>query len=150
MGNNDLICQRVELWREGKNPYFIHEFKHTIFVVGDHQFYKGYSLLLLKKHVREIHELTQEEFLEMQHELFIAGKAIFDTFLPWKMNYQCLGNKDEHVHWHILPRYESDSYHKTLPFIDFVKGEKELKDYMISNSEATTIANEIRKALCKL
>ncbi len=82
-----MICDRVDLWRRNENPYFIHEFKNTIFVVGDHQFYKGYSLLLLKKHVREIHELSEAEFLETQKELFLAGKTVFEMFSPWKMNY---------------------------------------------------------------
>lgn len=142
-----MICDRVDLWRKGDNPYFIHEFKNTIFVVGDHQFYKGYSLLLLKRHVREIHELSEVEFLETQRELFVAGKAIFEMFSPWKMNYQCLGNKDEHVHWHIVPRYKSDPYHATLPYTDYVKGEIQLKDYLISSDEAKRLASEIRRSL---
>ena len=102
----DLICERIKLWEEGKNPYFIHEFRNSIFVIGDHQFYKGYSLLLLKRHVRELHELRNEEYIELQQELMIAGKAIVKTFNPWKMNYQCLGNKDEHVHWCRFSGYE--------------------------------------------
>ena len=24
------------------------------------------------------------------------------------MNYECLGNAEPHVHWHLLPRYEND------------------------------------------
>ena len=143
----DLICERIELWSNGNNPYFIEEFKNTIFVVGDHQLYKGYSLLLLKKHVREIHELTENEFLETQQELYQAGKAIFKMFSPWKMNYQCLGNKDQHIHWHILPRYETDPYHTTLPFTDIIKGEATLADFMISSDEAKHLATEIRKTL---
>lgn len=146
----DLICERIDLWKKGDNPYFIHEFKTSIFVVGDHQFYKGYSLLLLKDHVREIHELDPQTNLDLQQELHTAGKVIFETFKPWKMNYQCLGNKDQHVHWHILPRYEDDPYHNTLPFTDYMKGEVKLNDYMISAEEAQQLANRIRCSLNQL
>jgi len=46
-----LICDRVQMAREGRNPFLIAEFDHTIFVVGDHQFHRGYSLVLLKAHL---------------------------------------------------------------------------------------------------
>lgn len=143
----DLICERVKLWEKGENPYVIHEFKNSIFVIGDHQFYKGYSLILLKEHVRELHELDEKVYMELQHEMFLAGKAIYKTYSPWKMNYQCLGNHDEHVHWHILPRYSDDPYHKTLPMTDYVKGEIDLGDYMISADEARNLASKVRENL---
>jgi diadenosine tetraphosphate (Ap4A) HIT family hydrolase len=145
-----LISERVELWKQGKNPYFIHEFKHSIFVIGDHQFYKGYSLLLLKEYVRELHELDPETYIELSTELLIAGKAIHKTFNPWKMNYQCLGNKDQHVHWHIIPRYEDDKYHRTLPFTDHIKKETDLSDYLITNSEAKELVAKIRPNIHKI
>lgn len=143
----DLICKRINQWKKGENPYFITEFKNSIFVIGDHQFYKGYSLLLLKEHVRELHEMGEQTYLELQQELLIAGKAIFKTFYPWKMNYQCLGNSDEHVHWHILPRYTDDLYHKTLPMTDYMKGEVDLKEFMISSEEAIQLATKVRQNL---
>ena len=143
----DLICERVELWRKGENPYVIEEFEHSLFVVGDHQFYRGYSLILLKEHVRELHELSPEVYRGLMDELYRASQAVFKTFKPWKMNQQCLGNKDQHVHWHILPRYEDDPYHGTLPFTDYMKGEISLSDYMISHEEAQKLAQEIRTNL---
>ena len=27
---------------------------------------------------------------------------------PLKLNYECLGNQEPHVHWHIFPRYTDD------------------------------------------
>ncbi len=56
--NNCLMCRRVDgLLQADENPFLIHEFEHSVFVVGDHQFFRGYSLLLLKNHERELHEL---------------------------------------------------------------------------------------------
>src|SRR5919199_790078 len=95
------ICQRVSLWQSGQNPYFIHEFENSIFIIGDHQFHKGYCLLLLKDHVRELHELTPSVQVELFQELMRAGRSLVDTFHPWKMNYSCYGNLDPHIHWHL-------------------------------------------------
>ena len=34
-----------------------------------------------------------------------AIRAVFD---PKRINYECLGNIQPHVHWHLIPRYEGD------------------------------------------
>ncbi|MDQ3817398.1 MAG: HIT family protein [Acidobacteriota bacterium] len=134
-----LICQRVSLWRSGHNPYFIHEFEHSIFVVGDHQFHRGYSLLLLKDHVRELHELEEGVFLALSQELIKAGRAVAETFKPWKMNYSCYGNADPHIHWHLFPRYESEPNHLNHPWLHA----SEFRDHLIDAETAQDLASRI-------
>ena len=77
----DVICERVALCENNEFPLLIHEFKNSFFVIGDHQYYKGYSLLYLKKHVRELHHMPKEEYLELSDELwnpiFPAGDVVF-------------------------------------------------------------------------
>src|SRR6266700_2545673 len=106
-----VICQRVAIAKRGENPYFIHEFPHSILVVGDHQFHKGYCLLMLKDHVREMHELRPEIARELTDELMQATRGVVKTFDPWKINHSCYGNVVPHIHWHIFPRYEADPDH---------------------------------------
>lgn len=137
------ICQRVSLWRNGQNPYFIHEFEHSIFIVGDHQFHKGYSLLLLKNHVRELHELTPSVQVELFQELMKAGRALVDTFHPWKMNYSCYGNLDPHIHWHLFPRYDSESDYLNHPWLHAT----EFKDHLIDSQAAQHLADMIKANL---
>jgi diadenosine tetraphosphate (Ap4A) HIT family hydrolase len=137
------ICQRVSLWRSGQNPFFIHEFKNSILLVGDHQFHKGYSLLLLKEHVRELHELTPPAQAELFQELMQAGRALVDTFNPWKMNYSCYGNVDPHIHWHLFPRYETEPDHMNHPWLHAAK----FKEHLIDSQAAITLADSIRAHL---
>lgn len=144
---NDFICERIDLCKKGENPYLIHEFENSYFVIGDHQFYKGYSLILFKECVRELHELDMKTYLGLSEELYLANKAISKTFSPWKLNIQSLGNQDQHIHWHILPRYEDDKYHRTLPMTDYIKGEIDLRDYVIDHEEAMRLANLVRENL---
>jgi diadenosine tetraphosphate (Ap4A) HIT family hydrolase len=108
------ICSRIELWKSGSNPNFIAEFKHSIFVLGDHQFFPGYGLILLKEHTRELHDLPEHVQAEYFLETTRAAKAIEAAFKPLKMNYSCYGNLDPHVHWHLFPRY-SDDPQRTMP-----------------------------------
>ena len=98
----------MEGLKDKKGPSFIHEFKHSILVLGDHQFFKGYSVLLFKNHARDITDLDpliQNEFFK---ELMLSGKAVKKAFHSNRINYSCLGNFVEHIHYHIFPRTDED------------------------------------------
>lgn len=112
-----FICERVQLWRDNQNPYFVHEFEHSIFVIGDHQFHPGYSLVLLKEHVRELHELTPDVQAALFREVMAATEAVVRVFRSWKMNHACYGNAEQHVHWHLFPRYDTLPDHRRNPWL---------------------------------
>ena len=103
-----LLCERVKLTKSGKYPYLIHEFEHSYFMLGEHQFYNGYSVLVLKEHFREMTDLPQNISSEFFQEMMTASKAIEKAFSPKKMNMCSLGNVVDHVHWHFFPRYSND------------------------------------------
>ena len=63
-----IVCDRIRMIKEGKNPYFVKELETGYVVMGDHQHFKGYALLLYKEHVRELHEL-QPELEDMKKRL---------------------------------------------------------------------------------
>jgi len=111
-----VMCGKVKSAQSGQNPSLIHEFKNSFLVLGDHQYFKGYCVLVFKSHVRELHDLEQEIQKELFGELMSAGKAVYEAFQPWKMNYSCYGNQVPHIHWHIFPRYESDPDHLNQPW----------------------------------
>ena len=45
-----LICERIQMIKEHKNPYFVKELETGYVVLGDHQHFKGYTLFLCKEH----------------------------------------------------------------------------------------------------
>lgn len=93
--------------KAGKNPYFVKELKSGYVVLGDYQFYKGYTLFLSKIHVKELHFLGSFRNIYLE-EMAVVAEAVFETFRPNKINYELLGNTDNHLHWHIFPRYLND------------------------------------------
>jgi diadenosine tetraphosphate (Ap4A) HIT family hydrolase len=111
-----VMCQKVKSTQSGQNPSMINEFKNSFLVLGDHQYHKGYCVLIFKTHVREMHELAFGLQQELFQELMAAGKAVHEAFQPWKMNYSCYGNQVPHIHWHLFPRYESDPDHLRQPW----------------------------------
>ncbi len=139
-----LMCARVALLlQEDGHPFLIHKFQHSVFVVGDHQFFRGYCMLLFKEHIRELHELEPIVHSALFTELMIAGRAIADTFQPWKMNYSCYGNVVPHIHWHLFPRYDSDPDRQQVPWHHADKFEK----HMIDEAAAQHLATQIRSNL---
>ncbi len=103
-----LICNRIKKIIEGNNFCFVTELSSGYVVFGDHQFYKGYTLFLSKIHAEELHELNNRVKDIFLREMSIVAEAVFRVFQPVKMNYELLGNKDRHMHWHLYPRHADD------------------------------------------
>jgi diadenosine tetraphosphate (Ap4A) HIT family hydrolase len=138
-----LICERVALVRERHNAHLIADMRHSVFVVGDHQWHRGYALVLLKAHVREPFELPRDVQSEHFGEVMRAAEALSKTFAPLKMNYSCYGNAEPHVHWHLVPRYEDDPHPGQDPWRD----SERFRERTTSLSDAADIAAEIRANL---
>lgn len=103
-----LICQRIELIKKGENPYFVKELETGYLVIGDHQYFAGYSLFLAKEHVTELHHLEKETRLRFLEEMSLVQEAVAKAFTAEKMNIELLGNGDAHLHWHLFPRRTGD------------------------------------------
>ena len=137
-----LICERNELSKRGENPFLIKEFKHSYFVVGDHQYFKGYSLLVLKDHVEDLTDLAADIQKEFLSEVTMAAKVLKKHYGATRINYSCLGNFVPHVHFHLFPRYDADLAD------DRTKNPwhciEEFKNFSLSDDEARAIAKELQ------
>lgn len=103
-----LICERIELIKQGKNPHFVKELETGYVVIGDGQYFKGYTLFLAKEHVTELHQMEYETKIKFLEEMSIVQEAVAKAFQAKKMNIELLGNGDAHVHWHLFPRKTGD------------------------------------------
>lgn len=101
-----MICERVQL--AGKNPYFVKNMGDSIMVLGDTQHFKGYCLLLYKRHIEDFLALSSKDWLTFTYELQKAAFIMDKAFHPERINIELLGNKDGHLHWHLFPRYTTD------------------------------------------
>ncbi len=103
-----FICDRIKMIENGTNPYFVKELETGYVVIGDHQFFKGYTLFLCKKHEVELFNLPQDFKMEFMEEMSIVAQAVSKAFNADKMNYELLGNGETHLHWHLFPRVNGD------------------------------------------
>jgi diadenosine tetraphosphate (Ap4A) HIT family hydrolase len=102
------ICAMIDRIKAGAFPDFIAELKSCYVILGDQQFYRGYCVLFAKLHATELYLMPADAARLLFDEMRLVAEAIAAVVKPWKMNYECLGNSEPHVHWHLLPRYESD------------------------------------------
>ena len=137
------LCERVKLTEAGKYPYLIHEFKHSYLMLGEHQFYNGYSVLILKEHFREMTDLPDHISTEFFQEMMTASKAIEKAFGPKKMNMCSLGNVVDHVHWHFFPRYANDPEFFDPPWMRM----KDFESAKVSPVQAAINIEKIKKAI---
>ena len=103
-----FVCERIELIKCGKNPYFVKELETGYVVIGDYQHFKGYTLFLYKEHKNELFELEHLEKIKHLEEMSLVAEAVSNAFDAEKMNYELLGNGDSHLHWHLFPRVSGD------------------------------------------
>jgi diadenosine tetraphosphate (Ap4A) HIT family hydrolase len=105
--NSCSFCQRVE--RAAALPdEVIVELPHSIVLLGPWQFYRGYCLVVAKRHATELADLAHEERQGYLEDMCAVARAIGEIFKPHKLNYELLGNQVPHLHWHVFPRHPDD------------------------------------------
>jgi diadenosine tetraphosphate (Ap4A) HIT family hydrolase len=105
---NCEICTKLDQCRAGTHPGLIAELDTGFAVMGDSQFFRGYSLLLCKTPATELDELPVQTRLRYLEEVSQLAHAVRLSVDPHKLNYEALGNIVHHLHFHVFPRRLSD------------------------------------------
>lgn len=111
------LCERIKKTTAGEYPFLVHEFEHSYLMLGEHQFYHGYCVLVSKAHHKEMADIPSPEREKLFQEMMISSKVIQGLFQPKKMNMCSLGNVVEHLHWHFFPRYADDPLFTNPPWL---------------------------------
>lgn len=123
---------------------------HTFVVLGSNQGLPGWCVLILREHREHLSDLPREEQLAIFDEVSrVAGaiRAVFATSGinggPPRINYECLGNQVNHIHWHVIPRHASDPDPKNAVWgipAELLKGS-------MSDDEKRSLVERLRGAL---
>jgi diadenosine tetraphosphate (Ap4A) HIT family hydrolase len=70
----------------------------------------GFCRVIWNAHVREMSDLSATEREQLMSVVWAVEQAIRTVLAPHKINLASLGNVTPHLHWHIIPRWENDSY----------------------------------------
>lgn len=120
--------------------------------VGLHsnQFYLGRCVVVLKRHVDDLLDVTEEE----RGELFDITKRLRDTvrelFNVDMFNYAAFGNEVGHTHLHFIPRYQTKRDFLGVIFEDKNWGKNYApydRNFSISQEVKLAIRDKIRDGL---
>lgn len=100
---------------------------------------KGHTLIIPKKHVRNIYEIDKETLDHVFSIIPTIATALKETFNPIGLNI--LNNTDEplqsvfHFHVHLIPRYKEDNF--------VIHGDNNFGK--LSNEYMTSLVNKIKQ-----
>ena len=102
---SNLIAERVALARAGSNPYVITKLSSGWLVIGDVQPLLGYCVFLADPVVPSINDLSEADRVQYSLDVLRAGDALLAITNAYRINYETLGNTEQALHTHIIPRY---------------------------------------------
>ena len=66
--------------------------------------------IFTQRAVKEFSQCSSEEKAEIFRAIDVVEKSMLDYFNADKINIASFGNMLPHVHWHVMARFEVDSY----------------------------------------
>ncbi len=103
------ICARIENIKAAAHPGFIAELPTGYAVLGDSQFFRGYSLFLCKVAAPDLEDLPRDFRFQFLREMAFVSEAVSTVLKPQKMNVESLGNVVPHLHFHLFPRFATEA-----------------------------------------
>lgn len=74
----------------------------------DDQFFRGWTVLVLKAHATELFTLSPNIRAQLMDEVSAVAQSLAMVYAARKINYELLGNQLPHIHWHLIPRCQDD------------------------------------------
>jgi diadenosine tetraphosphate (Ap4A) HIT family hydrolase len=97
---------------------FLKEYKHWALEISFHQHTLGCFIIFAKRDIEKISELNDEELLEIKIVMAEIEPAITKAFQADRFNYLQLGNNSHRLHFHGIPRYQTEREFNGQKWID--------------------------------
>ena len=78
----------------------------------------GSCVIILKRHAESFAQVEADELAEFSDVVIDLEKALKKSFNYDKINYMMLMMVDNHVHFHVLPRYQKEQQFQNITFKD--------------------------------
>lgn len=147
--DNCEICVRLAECKAGTHPGLIAELETGYAVLGDSQFFRGYSVLLCKSPATELDELPPTVRLRYLQEMSQLAEAVRKVTGAHKINYECLGNMVHHLHFHVFPRRLTDPDPK-MPVWGQMPGKGDAEKYKLDPARDRELKENILRELTRI
>ena len=102
----------------GVEPALICQVSSGWVVLCTMQYLRGYCILLPDPVVPSLNDLTYQQRASYLNDMSIVGDALLEVTGAYRINYAIMGNSDQVLHSHIVPRYltEPDEFRMKTPW----------------------------------
>ena len=124
-GGECIFCAAVEKDILDMNNLVVHKSEKTFVIMNLYPYNNGHLMIVPKRHIGSVEEITTQESHELMDEIILAEKVLQKIYSPHGFNIGAnLGRAggagiEEHIHFHILPRWNGDT--NFMPTIGEVK-----------------------------
>ncbi len=140
MSQYESNCIFCDLLNNIQNETFVADFNYGRLLVNFSQTYYGRCMYIFKSHIKDISEVNIEDNNGFMLEMMVISKVLKNLFNFDKIDYATLGNEVPHYHWHLIPRYKTDSNYEQKSPWPHIKNK-------VSKEELQKLNFEIYKAL---
>ena len=109
-------CTIWETFDENNN--IIKEYLHWKLLLRNRNTTLGNCVAITKRHIERFSDIRSEEMEDFSHVVKDVEHALKKSFNYDKINYLMLMMKDDHTHFHIIPRYSSQRKFSGLIWYD--------------------------------
>lgn len=92
-----------------KDCFVLGEFKLCSLLLLNDANYPWFILVPMREQVTEIHQLSEQDQLQLLQESICFSRCLEDVFKPDKLNIAALGNVVPQLHIHHIARYTTDA-----------------------------------------
>jgi ATP adenylyltransferase len=124
-GGECIFCAAVEKDILDMNNLVVHKSETTFVIMNLYPYNNGHLIIVPKRHIGSIEQITTQESHELMDEIILAEKVLQKIYTPHGFNIGAnLGRAggagiEEHIHFHIVPRWNGDT--NFMPAIGEVK-----------------------------
>jgi diadenosine tetraphosphate (Ap4A) HIT family hydrolase len=112
--SNCVLCEKIANLND---PEFLGSCGGLLYFRGPFRDkWPGHLTLIWCHHVEEMSDLTPIEWAHVSKEFIKAELAIRSFVGVSRINFVKFGNVCHHLHWHLIPRYDSEIYQDKSPW----------------------------------
>lgn len=119
-----IFCGRLE-GGDLRSGLLLARTSHSLVMLNKYPYNAGHLLLAPKRHTNEMATLPREEYEDLSETLRSSVAIVLKVLRPGGVNLgmnlgRCAGaGVEDHLHWHIVPRWEGDT--NFMPVVGEVK-----------------------------
>jgi len=120
-----IFCAVIDKDITDMNNLLVHKSKNTLVMMNLYPYNNGHLMIVPKRHLGLLEQITAEESHELMDEILLAEKVLQKIYTPQGFNIGAnLGRAggagiEDHIHFHIVPRWNGDT--NFMPVIGEVK-----------------------------